>query len=798
MQKQYRICVNAKADDSNVIRYGKFRFTILTDKLIRIEYGQSDFYTDLPTQMVWFRDFPKVEFQIIENTQSILIETNRVILSCQNSGQSLEDVLIVCKGKTEKDFCWRFGDEVETLKGTVRTLDLVDGQTPLEEGILSRKGCSVLDDSKSYLIREDGELQQRSGEETDIYFFGYGHDYKECLKDYFKLTGSSPLLPRYALGNWWSRFHRYTDDEYLCLMDAFAEKKVPLSVAIIDMDWHLTQIDPKYGNGWTGYTWNKAFFKNPNEFLEKLHNRGLKVSLNVHPADGVRAFEEPYKEMVEAVGPALNVDKEKEEPIRFDVTNAIFMEAYFKYLHEPNEKIGVDFWWVDWQQGENSDLPGLDPLWVLNHYHYLDNAKNNKRPLILSRYAGAGSHRYPVGFSGDTYISWESLQFQPYFTATASNIGYGWWSHDIGGHMQGVYDEELQIRWIQWGVFSPINRMHSSASEFNHKEPWNYSEETNRVICQYLRLRHQLIPYLYTMNWLSHKEGEMLLQPMYYHYPENEEAYHVPNEYFFGTEMLCLPITSLRIKHLQLAKVKGWLPEGIYFDWQRGTIYKGSRFVWFYRRIDEMPVLLKAGAIVVCDDEIDGNAMNNPDTFSITVTAGEDGRFSLYEDDGESLSYRNGESIRSDFVLDFKNVGEFHLLKEKGNVELIPQKRYFKIRFLGFAMTGPIFEIRNGIQKALSFEYNEDKNEIMLSVEKMVGEEIIIRFANGMKIGCNNVAQLCFDVLDKAGISYNLKEEIYEKIRKAKDEDRLKILKNMELDQELYRALEEKITAQGE
>ena len=196
----------------------------MTDKLIRIEYGQSDFYTDLPTQMVWFRDFPKVEFQIIENTQSILIETNRVILSCQNSGQSLEDVLIVCKGKTEKDFCWRFGDEVETLKGTVRTLDLVDGQTPLEEGILSRKGCSVLDDSKSYLIREDGELQQRSGEETDIYFFGYGHDYKECLKDYFKLTGSSPLLPRYALGNWWSRYHRYLDYEYLDLMNKFEEK----------------------------------------------------------------------------------------------------------------------------------------------------------------------------------------------------------------------------------------------------------------------------------------------------------------------------------------------------------------------------------------------------------------------------------------------------------------------------------------------------------------------------------------------------------------------------------------------
>ena len=94
----------------------------------------------------------------------------------------------------------------------------------------------------------------------------------------------------------------------------------------------------------------------------------------------------------------------------------------------------------------------LDPLWLLNHYHYQDSCKNAEGGLILSRYAGPGSHRYPVGFSGDTIISWNSLRFQPYFTATASNIGYSWWSHDIGGHMLGDYDEELQTRWLQFGI----------------------------------------------------------------------------------------------------------------------------------------------------------------------------------------------------------------------------------------------------------------------------------------------------------------------------------------------------------
>lgn len=128
-------------------------------------------------------------------------------------------------------------------------------------------------------------------------------------------------------------------------------------------------------------------------------------------------------------------------------------------------------------QGTNTKIEGLDPLWMLNHFHYLDSGRDGKRPMTFSRYAGPGSHRYPVGFSGDTHITWDSLDFQPYFTNTASNIGYGWWSHDIGGHMMGYRDEELEVRWYQYGVFSPINRLHSSNSRFSGKEPWKFSME---------------------------------------------------------------------------------------------------------------------------------------------------------------------------------------------------------------------------------------------------------------------------------------------------------------------------------
>ena len=194
-------------------------------------------------------------------------------------------------------------------------------------------------------------------------------------------------------------------------------------------------------------------------------------------------------------------------------------------LHHRLEDQGVDFWWLDWQQGPYSRIQGIDPLWMLNHFHFLDSGRDGRRPLTFSRYAGPGSHRYPVGFSGDTHISWASLDFQPEFTATASNIGYGWWSHDIGGHIFGERDDELAARWVQLGVFSPILRLHSSSNPFLVKEPWLYPREARDAMGEALRFRHRLVPYLHTMNHRAAVEGVPLVRPMYHLAPDEPRAY---------------------------------------------------------------------------------------------------------------------------------------------------------------------------------------------------------------------------------------------------------------------------------
>ena len=174
-------------------------------------------------------------------------------------------------------------------------------------------------------------------------------------------------------------------------------------------------------------------------------------------------------------------------------------------------------------------------------------------------------------------ISWDSLAFQPYFTANASNIGYGWWSHDIGGHMRGVRDDDLTVRWVQLGVFSPINRLHSTDNPFNGKEPWKYNDTAQRVMTRYLRLRHALIPYLYSMNHRAWMEDEPLIQPMYYREPEQEETYRVPNNYYFGTELMVSPITEPNDREMKMGKAATWIPEGIWYDIFTGRKYQGGR-----------------------------------------------------------------------------------------------------------------------------------------------------------------------------------------------------------------------------
>lgn len=784
----------------NVVQGEKYRITVLTDRLFRFEYSESGQFEDRATQIVWFRDLGEVSYTVRRTEYALELETDALILRYDEQKFSTAGLSAKLKGAPrECDPEWFYGRKSKNLKGTARTLDEADGAVELSDGILATDGFAVLDDSETIALTQDGWIAPRQ-EEEDFYLFAYAHDYRGALRDYYRLTGRTPMLPRYALGNWWSRYYEYTQESYQELMKRFDEEKVPFSVAVIDMDWHLVNIDPKYGDGWTGYTWNRELFPDPKAFLEWLHERGMKTTLNIHPASGVRAYEEAYPEVARAMG----IDPETGETVPFDVTNCRFIRAYFEKLLHPLEEEGVDFWWIDWQQGTHTRIPHLDPLWMLNHYHFLDSGRKGDRPMTFSRYAGPGSHRYPIGFSGDSVISWDSLQFQPYFTATASNIGYGWWSHDIGGHMLGEKSDTMQVRWVQLGVFSPIMRLHSSKCEFSGKEPWNYRPEAREAVDEFLRLRHRLIPYLYTMNRRAYEEGEPIVEPMYYRYPEEPGAYPArvyiwdghPNQYFFGSEMIAAPITTDLIASVHMGKTQVWIPEGIWHDFFTGLRYQGGRCMDLYRPLASIPVLVRAGGIVPMTQEIFGRAPEqNPASLEIRMYGGANGSFTLYEDDGASEDYRSDVCVRTRFELDWDH-SEVVLRAAEGELTLIPQARSYTVCLMGVRENVP--HVTSGGEKLqVSVSYESMMGCLRISLpETAVTEEIRIGFAEPLTLNDNHEKERLFALLNQAQTDNPSKENAYAAYLQAQDKAAaLTQMRAVGLEEEIYGAAAEIIAA---
>ncbi len=656
---------------SNIIQGKNYRFTIITDKLIRMEYAIDNQFEDRKTQFAQNRDFGTVDYRTFENRNGHLLEIETDYFHVYYDGGKFDasNLFIDVKYQyTLHDAKWYYGEPVHNLGGTAKTLDLTDGPIPLQDGIMSDWGFSFIDDADSFALNEKNEFVLRHQQEADGYFFAYGREYKKALHDFYRLSGKTPILPRYALSNWWSRYYKYSQQEYIDLMDKFEDNHIPIAVSVIDMDWHRYDDFPKrFGSGWTGYSWNKKLFPDPKQFLKDLKSRGKKITLNLHPAGGIRTFEDAYP----AVAKRLNLDQSKEEPAVFDFDNSKFRESYFKDVHNPMEDQGVDFWWIDWQQGTSRAKNKVEPLWSLNHYHYLNNAKrNNGDGIILSRFAGPGSHRYPIGFSGDTFITWSALKFQPEFTSTASNIGYTWWSHDIGGHMKGAYDPILSLRWLQLGVFSPINRLHSSDNPFSGKEPWRYPINVEKYMNEFLQLRAKLLPYLDSANITTNKEGLPLVEPLYYEHPDNEESYTFKNQYYFGSELMVAPITDPQDEETQLGFVDVWFPEGEWMDIFTGMVYQGDQHVSdvkllpstvmegqfingdaqvrIGRPINQMPVFAKLGAIVPMNPNYMSNPEDLPETIDVHVYGNKKNSYTLFEHQENSiattiLSVENGE-----------------------------------------------------------------------------------------------------------------------------------------------------------
>lgn len=660
---------NPLAYPKTVIVNGNARFTVITPEIIRIEYSEIKEFEDRATFTIQNRRMPTVpKFLKEENDSLLLITTERLKLRYRKGSNPFSSIpspenLSIEMCLNGEGIVWYPGKtDSLNLKGTCRTLDLSKGDNKrkeMENGIISRGGWSIIDDSWNN-IRPDGSRSfalesdpvtgydwwtpRKDPEAIDIYFLGYGHDYKDALKDFTELAGKIPLPPDYVFGYWYSKYSPYSSDDYRRIMADLKKNNIPADVMILDMDWHWNGIgqDQSGGRGgWTGWSWNTNLIPDPKQLLSEIHGNRLRVALNLHPADGICGKESPG--YFNKISNDLNGRYQRSDTIDWSLDFPDFTESFFRNIIRDHEKEGVDFWWLDWQQHLTSKTtPGLGETFWCNHVFFNDMKKNrpDRRPLIFHRWGGLGSHRYQIGFSGDAYIDFPTLAFQPYFTATASNVGYGYWGHDLGGHLisdeKSINDPELILRWIQFGVFSPILRTHATRDPRIERRIWKMSNFPD--ILNAVRLRYSLFPYIYTMARQAYDTGISICRPLYYEHPEDDEAYVFEGEYYFGNDMIVAPITQASSDGKTTRK-KIWLPEGKWWDMAKHKLIEGPAVVEHDYALTEIPFFLKAGAMIPFNPDGLMSVTDKPREIVINSVAGTSGYGSLYEDKGDNNDY---------------------------------------------------------------------------------------------------------------------------------------------------------------
>ena len=695
------------ADPKSMVLSGHARFTMLTDHVIRLEYSGDSTFTDQATLTMVNRKLSTPDYHTSEENGWLIIKTKFSTLHyLKNSGAFKSSNLYIEYHDPLHSFTWKPGmKDKKNLKGTTRTLDGATGKfsfmklkkIKLEDGILSRSGWTVVDDVDRPLFdRSDWPWVQNriGGDVQDLYFFGYGSDFKAALFDFTLIAGKISLPPKYAFGIWYSRYWNYTEQDFKDIVAGYRQNNIPLDVLVIDMDWHVTdgsspEIFDRYTprpNGWTGFTWERKYFPDYHEFLSWTDAQQLQTCMNLHPAAGVQPHEAAYP----AFAAAMGVDTTHHPAIAFDITNKKFAKNYFDILLHPYEKAGVDFWWLDWQQWGQTNIKGVNPTFYLNYVHFSDMQRQGKRPLIFHRWGGLGNHRYEIGFSGDYFINWKSLDYQPEFTANASNVGFGYWSHDIGGHMNPTskkdkLDPELYTRWVEWGAFSPIFRTHATKDPVIERRMWKYPEENLKAMRKVLQQRCALIPYIYTMGRLAYDSGVSLIRPMYYEFPDMNAAYHMEHQFYFGADMIVAPVTK-SMEGKERISQSVWLPAGTWYDYRDGRPTIGERTVTADYALDEVPVYIRAGSIIPTQTaklRVSGSVL---DTLILTIYPDQHASFDLYEDDGTTEGYRENINSYTHFI--YQKKGEAATLGITPDGRTFPtqvKERSYEIRIIASA-----------------------------------------------------------------------------------------------------------------
>ncbi len=492
------------------------------------------------------------------------------------------------------------------------------------------------------------------GGELDYYIM-YGPDFPTILNTYTDLTGKSPLLPKFALGlhvgtysgGTWGHESETSTQYVIDLAKKFRELEIPLDVLHLDSTWRF--FGENGGKGATTFEWRETF-KNPKAMFDSLYALNLNaVGLHLRPRfdngktyrllDKARKGGYVYPEE-NGAGEFVNFFDEKSVDWwwKEGVKNVADQGAMFlktdegsAFGHKANEsdKVGP--------QGEEiKSLHNLFPLAYAKAPFEKFQEYNNIRGMNHTREGYAGIQRYPFIFAGDWPSEWQ--YFEPVIKA-GLNIGLsgvGNWAHCMGG-FEHVADPELYIRWTQFGLLSPIAHLFGMEHP-NYKEPWNYGKEATRIFKSYDTFRYQLIPYLYSTSYQNHITGKPQMRAMVLDNQDDPNTYEITDQYMLGESMMVCPVIDKGAKTRVV-----YLPKGQWTNYWTNEVFEGKQYISVLCPLGQIPIFIKGGAIIPMQESqnyIGEKAIKNIDLHIYTH---EKSSFTLYQDDGKSLNYENGD-----------------------------------------------------------------------------------------------------------------------------------------------------------
>jgi len=527
--------------------------------------------------------------------------------------------------------------------------------------ILSSKRYALLFDNpqKGYVDIGKGEkdiMEWGAIGGTLRYYFIAGGSWPEITGQYTQLTGHQPLPPRWVLGNLQSRMayrNQQQAEEVVALMQ---QKKFPMDALILDFYWFGDSIQGHLGK----LDWYKPAWPDPSGMIGKFRKQGIKTVLITEPyiIDTVANYKDADAHGIFVTDSLGKTYHDKQFYFGPGSLIDIFKPAardWFWTKYDAQIRNGVAGWWGDLGEPEShpSDIYHVNGKadQVHNIYgHYWDKFLFDKyaeyypdtRLFHLQRSGYAGTQRFAAfPWTGDVSRSWGGFRAQLPLLLTMSLSGLAYIHSDAGGFAQGVRDEELYTRWLQFAVFTPILRPHGS----NHpSEPVFWSEKTQDIVRNYMNLRYAMLPYNYTLAWQNTVTGAPLMRPLFYQYPDDTTAMKTGNEYLWGESFLVAPVTGKGQKSMKV-----YLPQGPWYDLNREGKYQGNQWLDYPVNLEQMPVFIRGGSFIPFTDTISSTDYYDPSRYTVWYFPEGKTTYEQYEDDGRdnhALANGNYEIIR--------------------------------------------------------------------------------------------------------------------------------------------------------